>query len=131
MNTRILHMLERHLDRWPNGERMKVHVARRLGQLQPVTFGRNRSGEIEFRAEGLFEGRPCIWRLPLPHQKQQAKALFAELEHHKQAGTETPAAEAWRIYQAEREAAKQLPRQPASTPRARVEFDLFGNEVAA
>lgn len=96
MDTRILRMAERaHV----TGLR---HV-RGLGQLQPVQFAINRNGRVTLAIEGIDGNRWCWWKLPLPWNKAKAKSLFGELEAHKAAGTEGPAARLWREYQETRE----------------------------
>lgn len=94
MNTRILRMCEI----CPVG---RVRRVKGLGQLQPVLFGYER-GQPTLRIEGLEKGQWCWWALPLPRYKEQAKRLFAEMEAHIAAGTEGPAANAWREYQESR-----------------------------
>lgn len=88
MNTRILRMAKRH------SSLRGLRQAHELGQLQPVLFS-TRDGVVRFSCEGTAAGRPCIWKYPLPYQKAQAKAAFAELERCKAEGTKTPAAELW------------------------------------
>lgn len=93
MNTRILRMTHRST-LFPIGLRQ----VEGLGQLQPVQFS-TRDGVVRFSCEGMAGDRCCIWKYPLPNQKAQAKAAFAELERCKALGIETPAARHWREYQ--------------------------------
>jgi hypothetical protein len=109
------------------------HVAD-LGQLQPTIFCWGRNGLLQFRAEDIAdrfgEMRSCISVLTFRYHKQQIRKLFAELEHHYLAGTETPAAKSWREYQ-EAQALKRLQPPPAPDYRKAIEYDLFGQEIPA
>lgn len=86
MNIRILKMCRRSPLRGNN-----IRVVSGLGQLQPVMFSIDRGGVPAFRCEDAQNGRACLVKLPLPNHKARAKALFAELEHHKANGTRTAA----------------------------------------
>jgi hypothetical protein len=72
-----------------------------LGQLHPVLFGWEHGG-VTLRIEGTADrhGKPswCWWILPLATCKARAKIAFAELEHCKMTGVESPAARLWREY---------------------------------
>lgn len=109
MNTRILRMIDRSPIETPNGPwRHPVWLVDGLGQLQPVLFGVE-CGAPTLRIEGMADcfgaPRACWHVLPLPHHKRKAKALFADLERHKEAGTRGPASQWWFERQTGREAA--------------------------
>ena len=88
--TRILRMCRR-------GPVGNIRMVQGLGQLQPVLLSFER-GATTLRIEGVDgrTGQPVWHALPLPRYKAKAKALFAELEAHKAAGTEAPGAKWWR-----------------------------------